>query len=194
MVSGSGNEIRIALPAWLADFESEAMKGSYPNGEARMALAVALAERNLREGSGGPFGAAVFGRKDGRLVVAGVNCVLSSGLSVAHAEVIALTRAQAAMGTHDLWSADLELYASAQPCVMCYGAFWWSGVRGLCCGARSADVEAIVGFREGPLASDWEACLERRGISVRRDLLREEACAVLRAYAARGAPVYNPEG
>jgi tRNA(Arg) A34 adenosine deaminase TadA len=73
---------------------------------------------------------------------------------------------------------------------MCFGAIPWSGVSGLACGARGGDARAI-GFDEGPKLSDWVGALTRRGISVQRDLLRHEACAVLSEYAAKGGVIYN---
>ena len=68
-----------------------------------MELAIALARENARRGSGGcPFGAAVFERDTGRLVAVGVNAVMASGLSLAHAEMLALALAQRARGRFDL--------------------------------------------------------------------------------------------
>jgi hypothetical protein len=39
--------------------------------------------------------------------------------------------------------------------------------------------------------SDWVASLEQRGISVARDVCRDEAAAVLRYYAEKGGTIYN---
>lgn len=157
-----------------------------------MELAIALAAENAARGSGGPFGAAVFERRSGRLVAVGVNRVVASGLSSAHAEMLALSLAQRARGSFDLASgAALELVTSSEPCAMCFGAIPWSGVASLVCGARAADAAAI-GFDEGPKPRDWAAALERRGIAVVRDVRRAGAIAVLRAYQAAGRPIYNP--
>jgi len=57
-------------------------------------------------------------------------------------------------------------------------------------GDLSPAVESITGFDEGPLPDDWVGGLERRGITVVRDLLREEACAPLRRYRDAGGRVY----
>ena len=78
------------------------------------------------------------------------------------------------------------LATSAQPCSQCYGATFWAGIDTLLIGARGEDVEELTNFDEGPLPTDWAGELERRGIAVRRDILREEACSVLAAYGARG--------
>jgi hypothetical protein len=45
-------------------------------------------------------------------------------------------------------------------------------------------------FDEGPLPADWIGELERRGIAVRRDILRDEARDVFHLYARTGGAVY----
>jgi tRNA(Arg) A34 adenosine deaminase TadA len=66
-----------------------------------MAVVHPVADRNLRAG-GGPFAALVVETGTGRLVSAGVNVLLASGLSTTHAEVMALSPAQAATGGWEL--------------------------------------------------------------------------------------------
>ena len=39
--------------------------------------------------------------------------------------------------------------------------------------------------------ADWATELERRGISVQRDVLRAESAEVLREYAESGGVIYN---
>jgi tRNA(Arg) A34 adenosine deaminase TadA len=73
---------------------------------------------------------------------------------------------------------------------MCFGAVPWSGVRRLVCGARDEDARAI-GFDEGPKLADWVTALNDRGITVLRDVLRDDAVAVLRDYIASGGIIYN---
>ena len=122
--------------------------------------------------------------------------VTTANCSVAHAEMVAIMVAQKAVGDFDLGGPGrphYELVASTEPCAMCYGATPWSGVRGLVIGARGEDAEA-VGFDEGTKPSDWTQALEERGISVTRDVLREEAASVLREYAASEGEIYNSRG
>ena len=157
-----------------------------------MRFVIELSRLNARHSSGGPFGAAVFDR-DGLLVAPGINLVVSCKCSLLHAEMVALARAQKRLGRFDIGHGGLlayDLFSSTEPCAMCFGAIPWSGVRGLVCGARDEDARAI-GFDEGPKLADWVAALNMRGISVRRDVLRPEASAVLREYAAAGGVVYN---
>lgn len=182
--------VTIEIPPWLARAQTSA---PLPGAEERMRVVVGLARENVRRGSGGPFAAAVVGPA-GRLVAAGVNLVVTSGNSTAHAEMVALQLAETRLRHHDLASAaggPYELVSSVEPCLMCLGAVVWSGVQSLVCGARDADARA-VGFDEGPKPADWVRALQSRGIVVRRDVLADEAARVLRDYAAAGGPVYNP--
>ena len=181
----------LELPGWVGELLSEDL--TYTNAEDRMRLVVKLARQNVRHGTGGPFGAAVFERESGRLVAPGVNMVVNSGCSVTHAEMVAIMVAQQRIGSFDLGGEEQpahELVTSTEPCAMCLGATPWSGVVGLVCGARDEDA-AKVGFDEGAKPPDWVRSLEERGISVTRDVLREEAAAVLREYAALGGEIYN---
>ena len=185
------SNIIIAVPGWLRAVEA-AQAGTFPSVEARVALAVELAQRNIDEGTGGPFGAAVFDLTTHTLVAAGVNLVTSAACSIAHAEMIALARAQQRLKTWDLSAVDrFELATSCAPCAMCLGAMPWSGVCALACGARDEDARAI-GFDEGAKPSDWATALNQRGVQVERDLLRWKAVAVLNRYASSGGKIYNP--
>lgn len=182
--------LHVELPEFLA--RANATPCVLPDVEARMRFVLALVRDNIATG-GGPFAAAVFERTSGRLLGAGANRVVASRCSAAHAEVLALSLAQAHIGNHDLGAAGLpacQLVASAEPCAMCLGAVHWSGVRGLVCGATGEDVVA-QGFDEGPRPADWIAQLQARGITVTTGLLRAEACAILHAYKESGGPIYN---
>lgn len=186
-------QFSINLPPWLSDFASDE-HGDFRDPAARMAWVIELARRNVLKNTGGPFAAAVFETDSHRLVALGVNSVESSGWSCAHAEVLALSMAEQALGCFDLSAAHLpgyELVSSCEPCVMCLGATLWSGVQRLLCGARDEDARAI-GFDEGPKPHDWAAAMQQRGVEVVQDLLREEACAVLALYQKRGGTIYNP--
>ena len=161
--------------------------------ERRMRLAIGLSDENVHWQTGGPFGAIVVEEDSGRLLGAGVNLVTALGLSLAHAEMIALSLAQNAAATWNLGAgASTQLVTSCEPCAMCFGAVPWSGVRSLLWGARREDAEA-AGFDEGDKPADWIQALERRGIKTRGEVLREEAAAVLARYASRNGDIYHPQ-
>jgi len=180
-----GMQVALALPEWVRD--EVATDRRYPTRDERIELAIALSRANVAHGTGGPFGAAVFDGP-GRLLGVGVNRVLSSNCSAAHAEVMALGSSQQNLRRVRLngEGGPITLATSAQPCAMCYGALIWAGIDEVLIGARSEDVQALAKFDEGPLPADWSGELERRGIVVHRDLRRDEACKVLRDYGESG--------
>ena len=185
-------EVILSLPDWIERFVADSNL-LYPTVEERMQLAIKLAQTNIGNGTGGPFGAGIFERRSGRLVAVGVNRVESLNCSIAHAEMMAIAIAQRVRGFYDLASvadAAYELVTSTEPCAMCLGAIPWSGVRSVVCGARDEDARAI-GFDEGPKPDNWVKSLEDRGIHVRRDVLREQAKGVLLEYSKRGGLIYN---
>lgn len=174
--------LRARVPANLALFSVET----------RMQFVLGIAREQVRRGSGGPFAAAVFGPQ-GELLSVGVNLVEPANCSLLHAEMVAIALAQKALGRYDLGDGgkfDCELVTSTEPCAMCFGAVPWSGVTRLVCGARDADARAI-GFDEGAKLPDWQQALENRGITVLRDVLREDAAAILQDYARSGGLIYN---
>ena len=182
-------QTHLTLPPWIHDdVDAERL---YVDDAAKMELAVRLSARNVEAGSGGPFGAAVFDG-NGRLLGIGVNRVVPQLCSVAHAEMMAYMTAQARTQRARLnETGDRIVFAtSAQPCCMCYGATFWAGIDELLIGARASDVMALTEFDEGPLPTDWRGELEKRGISVRQDILRDAACDVLRAYSSGGGKHY----
>jgi tRNA(Arg) A34 adenosine deaminase TadA len=186
--------LTFSLPDWLG-----AYAGTYrpvADFAERMRFVVGAAARNVAEGTGGPFAAAVFEEASGRLLALGVNLVTTEQLSVLHAEIVALSLAQRHIGGFDLGAPGLpahQLVTSTEPCAMCFGAIPWSGVRHLVTGAQDADARAI-GFDEGPKPADWVGALQRRSISVTTDVLRDEACEVLLAYRKGGGKIYNARG
>jgi tRNA(Arg) A34 adenosine deaminase TadA len=183
--------LSLALPDWARPFEAGAR--CFGDDVDKMRFVIELARRNVEAGSGGPFGAAIFARDDGRLVSLGVNSVLRLRSSVLHAEMLALMRAQQGLASHTLHrpgKTDYELFSSCEPCAMCLGGILWSGVRRLVC-AGTAECARAIGFDEGPVDEDAYAYLRATGIEVVRNLLADEASAVIRRYAELGRPIYN---
>ena len=187
-------QIHLTLPAWIHEHVDS--DRHYPTDDDKVALAIDLALRNVDAGSGGPFGAAVFG-PDHRIISVGVNRVLPQSCSLAHAETMAYMLAQQRTQRPRLnelepgvGAGPVTLATSAQPCCQCYGATFWAGIDRLLIGARSEDVESLTEFDEGPLPADWTGELQRRGIEVVRDLQRAQACDVLRDYGRLGGRNY----
>ncbi|MFH1708521.1 MAG: nucleoside deaminase [Planctomycetota bacterium] len=184
-------EVKFTLPTWVDGF-TRGYRGGLATTRERMRFVIELARQNVIHCTGGPFAAAVFDA-EGALVAPGVNIVVPAGCSLLHAEMTALALAQKRTGTHDLSAAagaPFELVSSAEPCAMCLGAIPWSGVGHLVCGARDEDVRRI-GFDEGAKVDDWARALEKRGITVTPDVVRDEAAAVFDLYVQSGGLIYN---
>lgn len=95
-----------------------------------MRLAIAEARKAQAEGN---FACGAVLVRDGRTVAAGRNQVLTSGDPTAHAEILALRAAAAALGTRDLSGATL--YTTLEPCPMCAAAACWARMARVVCGA-----------------------------------------------------------
>jgi tRNA(Arg) A34 adenosine deaminase TadA len=182
---------QVMLPEWL-DSLVEEWPDPLATVEQRMRLAVELSAENVRHGTGGPFGAIVVEDQSNHLLGVGVNLVTTLELSFAHAEMVALSLAQSAISNWNLGAkVDVQLVTSCEPCAMCFGAVPWSGVTSLVWGARKEDAET-AGFDEGDKPGNWVQTLENRGIQTQRDILREEAAAVLARYARKEGAIYHP--
>ncbi len=187
------DDVRVVvdLPAWAVELSRPDVV--LATDEDRMRLAIALARRNVDEGTGGPFGAAIVESESGRVVSIGVNSVVRLNNSSLHAEMVAFMRAQAAVGRYSLAAEGLPahtLYTSCDPCAMCLGASLWAGVRRIVAAAGRHDAVKLR-FDEGPVFPESFAYLQRRGITLRLGFLRSEAVAVLEAYRSRGGVIYN---
>jgi tRNA(Arg) A34 adenosine deaminase TadA len=188
---GLRTSFELALPDWLEPYLAS-WREPLDTGTRRMRLAVALAAENVERQTGGPFAAIVVEEDSGRLLGVGVNRVTALGLSLAHAEMLALSLAQRVVADWNLGARGaVQLVTTCEPCAMCFGAVPWSGVSSLLWGARREDAEA-AGFDEGDKPANWVATLEARGIRATGDVLRDEAVAVLASYASGDGAIYHP--
>jgi tRNA(Arg) A34 adenosine deaminase TadA len=186
-------QFTLSLPDW-AITENQNLPATLPALEDRMREVIRFSRLNFEHETGGPFAAGVFELETGKPVVIGVNRVMPMNCSSAHAEVMTLSVAQQILGTWDLGGAGLPAYqfvVNWRPCVMCYGATIWSGIRSLAIAGSGPELESITGFDEGPIHPQWDVELQKRGIEVIDNVLTDEAVAVFRAFAASGSVVYN---
>ncbi|GAA1713151.1 nucleoside deaminase [Isoptericola hypogeus] len=111
-----------------------------PVDAAHLEKAVSLAVDSVAN-AGGPFGAVIV-TADGQ-VFEGNNRVTQDNDPTAHAEVTAIRRACAALGTFDLSGA--VLYSSCEPCPMCLASSLWARVDAVYFAADRHDA-AVAGF------------------------------------------------
>ncbi|CAI8603369.1 unnamed protein product [Vicia faba] len=103
--------------------------------------AVEEAYKGVESGDGRPFGAVIV--QNDEVVVSCHNMVLRNKDPTAHAEVIAIR--EACQKLDRICLADCEIYASCEPCPMCFGAIHFSKIKRLVYGAK-ADVAVAIGF------------------------------------------------
>ena len=103
-----------------------------------MEEALRCAQRALEAGEV-PVGAIVV--CEGRIVGRGWNRNITDSDPTAHAEVIALREAGAAVGNHRL--EDCELFVTIEPCAMCAGAMVHARIRRLVYGADDPKAGAV---------------------------------------------------
>jgi tRNA(adenine34) deaminase len=103
-----------------------------------MEEALRCAQRALEAGEV-PVGAVVV--CDGRIVGQGWNRNITDNDPTAHAEVVALREAGAAVGNHRLEGCDL--FVTIEPCAMCAGAMVHARIRRLVYGADDPKAGAV---------------------------------------------------
>jgi tRNA(adenine34) deaminase len=103
-----------------------------------MEEALRAAQRALDAGEV-PVGAVVI--CDGKIVARGWNRNLTDSDPTAHAEIIALREAGAALGNHRL--EHCELFATIEPCAMCAGAMVHARLKRLVYGADDPKAGAV---------------------------------------------------
>lgn len=124
-------------------------------------LAIDNSARNLNGKNGGPFGAVIV--KEGKVVASASNQVRAFNDPTAHAEIQAIRQACQKLETYDL--SDCELYSSCEPCPMCLGAVYWSGIKNVYYAADRYDAHKI-GFDDQLLYEDLQKPLPERLIKL----------------------------
>jgi tRNA(Arg) A34 adenosine deaminase TadA len=191
MSKGIRPVVHVEYPDWVqsvVDFNRR-----YDNDLDKMRVAIAVSRENVERGTGGPFGAAIFERDSGKLVAVGMNSVVRLNNSALHGEMVAFMMAQQLVGSFALSGPNLpvhELFTSCEPCAMCLGGTLWSGVKRVVYGAGREDASRL-NFEEGPVFPESYKYLEDRGISIQRNVLRDEAKAVLELYRRKSGKIYN---
>jgi len=137
-----------------------------------MEEALRCAQRALEAGEV-PVGAVVV--CDGRIVGRGWNRNISDSDATAHAEIIALREAGAAVGNHRL--EGCELFATIEPCAMCAGALVHARIQRLIYGAddpKAGAVQSVIRVLNHPQLN--------HKIEVRSGVLAGRSAEVLQSF------------
>jgi tRNA(Arg) A34 adenosine deaminase TadA len=106
-------------------------------------LRLAIAEsRKARETGVHPFAAILVG-PDGDVLMTQHNAYGPDHDMTGHAERVLMTRASTTL-PRDLL-AECTIYTSAEPCAMCAGAIYWTGLKRVVYGMSEADLKTVTG-------------------------------------------------
>src|ERR1700694_4201917 len=141
-----------------------------------MRRAIALALKNVRSGSGGPFAALLV--KENGIIAEGTNRVTTSNDPTAHAEIVAIREACRILGAFQL--AGCDLYSTCEPCPMCLGAIYWARPARVFYAGTAADA-AEAGIDEAFIYAELQRPPESRRIPMIQ-LLRDESLAVFSVW------------
>jgi guanine deaminase len=142
-----------------------------------MMEAIRISVSNVQQGKGGPFGCVVV--KDGKIIARGANEVTTSNDPTAHAEVVAIRNACAALKTFQLDGCDI--YASCEPCPMCLGAIYWARPDKLFY-ANSKEDAAAIQFDDQFIYEEIAKPIEQRKLFTQQ-VLREEALEAFKKWS-----------
>lgn len=140
-----------------------------------MALAIA-ASRQARLLGDNPFGATLVSPA-GDILHTARNTQNTTGDCTAHAELVLVREATAQLGAESLRGATV--FASGEPCAMCSGAMFWTGVKRVVFAATTKDIGAALGGPSLPARCSEVLGPAQPPVIVEEGLLREDAVAAL---------------
>src|SRR5687767_4187300 len=129
---------------------------------AHMRESFAIARRARAHGNR-PFGALLVAG-NGAVLATAENTQLTEGQLLAHAEMNLLRRVVKELSADVLQA--LTLYTGAEPCAMCAGAIFWSGVYRLFYGLSGDRLHQLSGFSPTQLVSSAREVLSQAGRQV----------------------------
>ena len=127
-----------------------------------------------------PFGACVV--NNGDVVSCAHNKVWASTDITAHAEIVAIREACSKLGTINL--SGCVIYATTEPCPMCFSAIHWANIGEVVFGASIADAKAY-GFHELTISNEAMKEMGQSKVKITRGFMAREALAVFIEWAAR---------
>ncbi len=139
-----------------------------------MRLALASAQDAAARGEV-PVGAAVIDPATGAVIALAANAPIAGHDPSAHAEILALRAAGAALGAYRL--TGLTLVVTLEPCAMCAGAISHARIGRLVFGAADPKGGAVL---HGPRFFEQPTCHWRPDVT--GGVLAEESAAMLRAF------------
>jgi guanine deaminase len=147
-----------------------------------MRLAVRTAEEGVR-GGGFPFGAAIV--RGGEVIAVVGNSVQRDADPTAHAEMQAIRGACRKLNSRDL--SACTIYATGEPCPMCFSACFWARIPRIVFGATLEEIRK-AGVRQLMVSTRQMKAAGKVEIESSGGCLREENLALLRLWSKQPRP------
>ena len=143
--------------------------------------------REARADGRHPFGALIVNERGEHVIAARNNAVRPGGDPTQHAEMLACSGAAKRLSETEL--AQCTLYTSTEPCAMCAGAIYWTGVGRVVFGLAETSLLRLTGKHAENPTLDLP-CREvfargQRQIVVAGPLLEDEAAEVHEGFWSR---------
>ena len=149
-----------------------------------MEIAKQNAEKGIKRGDGGPFGAVIVD-KEGNIISNGNNQVIKENDPTAHAEIVAIREACQKLNTYDL--SRYILYTSCEPCPMCLSAIIWANIKEVYY-ACTRDDAGKIGFRDDVIYDYLEG--KNRDLISLKQIDRDDCIDLFNEYEERNKTIY----
>ena len=137
-----------------------------------MKRAIEIAEKNITDSLGGPFGAVIV--KKGIIIGEGSNTVTSTNDPTAHAEINAIR--QACQNSQSFNLSNSIIYTNCEPCPMCLSAIYWARIEKIFFANSKTDA-AEIGFDDDIIYQEIILPVEKRSIPTQQIFIDESILA-----------------
>ena len=137
-----------------------------------MKRAIEIAEKNITDSLGGPFGAVIV--KKGIIIGEGSNTVTSTNDPTAHAEINAIR--QACQNSQSFNLSNSIIYTNCEPCPMCLSAIYWARIEKIFFANSKTDA-AEIGFDDDLIYQEIILPVEKRSIPTQQIFIYESILA-----------------
>ena len=137
-----------------------------------MKRAIEIAEKNITDLLGGPFGAVIV--KKGIIIGEGSNTVTSTNDPTAHAEINAIR--QACQNSQSFNLSNSIIYTNCEPCPMCLSAIYWARIEKIFFANSKTDA-AEIGFDDDLIYQEIILPVEKRSIPTQQIFIDESILA-----------------
>ncbi|MDO9538328.1 MAG: nucleoside deaminase [Thermoplasmata archaeon] len=144
-----------------------------------MSMAIEKARQGIQAGQT-PFGACIV--KDGTVIACEHNRVWEDTDITAHAEIVAIRSACQKLGTIDL--SGCEIYATTEPCPMCFSAIHWAKIGKIIFGTNIEDARE-AGFNELAISNTEMKEKGSSPVKVEANFMRQENQELFKEFMAR---------